>query len=191
MKVNSAEFIKGAVGDDEVFYNGIPQIAFIGRSNVGKSSLINSFTGVKGLAKTSSFPGRTREINIFLINNKFYLVDLPGYGFTKTSRGTREKLESMIIKYFFESPFTQFKVVLVVDSIVGMTGADIDMLNDLRDSGKSVIVVATKTDKLKNSEFRSKISKIEETAKGTVVIPYSSEKKVGLKELETAIFETN
>ena len=91
MNITSARFIKGVVGPDENLEDGVPQIAFIGRSNVGKSSVINTLANQKGLAKTSSFPGRTQQINLFLINKSFYLVDLPGYGFAKASKDTRNK----------------------------------------------------------------------------------------------------
>jgi len=88
MRITSATFVKGIVGSDEILEGEFPQIAFIGRSNVGKSSVINSLTNQKGLAITSSFPGRTREINLFLINDAFYLLDLPGYGYAKASHAT-------------------------------------------------------------------------------------------------------
>ena len=86
MNITSAIFVKGLVGDDEILNDGKDQVAFIGRSNVGKSSVINSLVNKKDLARTSSFPGRTQEINVFLINKDFYLVDLPGYGFAKGSK---------------------------------------------------------------------------------------------------------
>ena len=95
MNITSVKFIKGVVGDDDILESDIPQIAFIGRSNVGKSSLINIITNRK-VSRTSSFPGRTQEINIFLINNSFYLVDLPGYGFARASGLGREKIGELI-----------------------------------------------------------------------------------------------
>jgi len=113
MKIKSAEFIKGAVGADNIFENEIPQIVFIGRSNVGKSSVINSLANQKNLAKTSSFPGRTQEINIFLINKAFYLIDLPGYGFAKIPKEVRYKIQKMISWYLFDSDYVFKKVVLI------------------------------------------------------------------------------
>ena len=99
IRITSAKFIKGAVGTDDIFEDGTPQIAFIGRSNAGKSSVINSLVSEKGLARTSSFPGRTQEINLYLINKAFYFVDLPGYGFAKLSQETREWLQKVIHWY--------------------------------------------------------------------------------------------
>ena len=102
-----AVFVKGIVGPDESLDDGKPQIAFIGRSNVGKSSVINSLTRTKGLARTSSLPGRTREIILFLINKSVYFVDLPGYGFATGSKAEQEKIQLLIYWYLFDSPYTQ------------------------------------------------------------------------------------
>ena len=102
MKITSVKFMKGLVGDDEILADGTPQIAFIGRSNVGKSSLINVLTNSK-ISRTSSFAGRTQEINIFLVNESFYLVDLPGYGFARHSGLGREKIGELIDSYLFNS----------------------------------------------------------------------------------------
>jgi GTP-binding protein len=98
MKITSAEFIKGIVGPDESLEEDFPQVAFIGRSNVGKSSIIKSLVWQKNLARTSARPGRTQEINLFLINNSRYLLDLPGYGYAKTSKQTRLQLREIMIK---------------------------------------------------------------------------------------------
>jgi len=188
MKITSAKFIKGVVGDDEILGNGIPQIAFIGRSNVGKSSVINSLTGVKDLARTSSFPGRTQEINLFLINNKFYLVDLPGYGYAKMSNAGRDAIADLINSYFFHSTYEQEKVVLIIDANVGFTDKDLGMLRTLEEHGKNVIIVANKVDKLKTNEFRKQMKKIEDMTLGHVIVPYSAMKKTGIKELLKEIF---
>ena len=94
MKIESARFIKGVFGSDSIFENGIPQVAFIGRSNVGKSSVINSLVNQNNLARTSSSPGRTREIDLFLINNSLYFVDLPGYGYAKLPDKLKKSLNT-------------------------------------------------------------------------------------------------
>ena len=151
MKITSKKFIKGIVNDDPILGNNIPQIAFIGRSNVGKSTLINTLTNSK-IARTSSFPGRTQEINVFLINSNYYLVDLPGYGFTLTSSMGREKIGDLIDSYLFNSLYKQKKVVLIIDASIGMTDTDISMLRELEENNKDFIVVANKIDKLKQSE---------------------------------------
>jgi GTP-binding protein len=90
MKITSAQFMRGVTGTNDILESDIPQVAIIGRSNVGKSSIINSMTGQKVLARTSNFPGFTQEINVYWINRSVYLLDLPGYGFAKASRGTKE-----------------------------------------------------------------------------------------------------
>lgn len=187
MKIISKKFIKGIVDDDEILANNIPQIAFIGRSNVGKSSLINSITNSQ-IARTSSFPGRTQEINLFLVNNAFYLVDLPGYGFTLTSGMGREKIEELIDSYLFNSLYTQKKVILIVDANVGITDADISMLRELENHGKDFIVVANKIDKMNQSEKYKKIKEIKEIAGEHPVIEFSSKKKIGIKSLSSQIF---
>src|SRR5947209_1920735 len=150
MNITSAKFVKGVVGEDEVLEDGTPQVAFIGRSNVGKSSVINTLANQKGLAKTSSFPGRTQEINVFLINKAFYLVDLPGYGFAKGSKQTQEKIQSLIYWYLLDSHYQQKKVVLIVDSNVGVTDTDAQMLHSLELAQKNIIIVANKVDKIKS-----------------------------------------
>src|SRR3989344_8648425 len=102
MKIKSAEFIKGIVTEDELLRSQLPQVALVGRSNVGKSSLINAITG-KQIARSSVTPGKTRELNLYLINKDFYLVDLPGYGFAKGSLQDRTNLKSLIYSYLFFS----------------------------------------------------------------------------------------
>jgi GTP-binding protein len=128
MEIRSAKFIKGVVGTDEIFEDGIPQIVFIGRSNVGKSSVINTLANEKGLARTSSTPGRTQQINIFLINKAFYLVDLPGYGFAKVPLAVKQQIQKMINWYLFNSDYNFKRVILIVDANVGPTKDDLDML---------------------------------------------------------------
>jgi len=103
MKIISAEFVKGVVGEDKALNTPIPQLAFIGRSNVGKSTIINALTGQKKLSKTSSSPGRTREINLFLINNSIYLIDLPGYGYAKLPQEMKNRIKGLINWYLFLS----------------------------------------------------------------------------------------
>lgn len=188
MNISSAKFVKGIVGTDELLENGIPQIVFIGRSNVGKSSLINSLTKQAGLAKTSSTPGRTQQINLFLINNKFYFVDLPGYGFVKISAAMRERMEELINWYLFRSPYSQKKIALIVDAEVGPTAADLEMLYGLEEKGKDFVVVANKIDKIKKSQFQKQIESIKNKVLGHKVIPYSSKTRVGVGDLLKEIF---
>lgn len=192
MNITSAKFIKGLVEDDEVLNDGIPQIAFIGRSNVGKSSVINSLAGNKDLAKTSSFPGRTRQINIFLMsasgkNNSFYLVDLPGYGFAKGFKDEQEKIQSLIYWYLLDSPYRQKAIVLIIDAELGPTSNDMQMLHSLFEKGKKIIVVANKVDKIKKSVYKKCLADIQNAMGDYKIIPYSAEKKIGVSELAKEI----
>jgi GTP-binding protein len=183
MRITSAQFIKGIVDVKAGFPKNLPQVAFIGRSNVGKSSTINAITKQKGLARTSSFPGRTTEINLFLINENFYLVDLPGYGFAKASLEGRQKIQDLINDYLFESDYTQKKVVLIIDALVGPTAGDMDMLLALEQRGKDIVIAANKADKIKSSVYSKQIKKIQDTIGPHLVIPYSAETKKGLGQL--------
>jgi GTP-binding protein len=187
MKVTSVKFIKGIVGDDKLLGDGIPQIAFVGRSNVGKSSLINALTSSK-VSRTSSFPGSTQEINVFLINDSFYLVDLPGYGFARASGLGREKIGELIDSYLFNSLYKQKRVVLIIDANVGMTERDITMFQELKRYNKDFIVVASKIDKMTQSEYHSKINELKKIAHGHTIIPFSSKKRTGLENLSDVIF---
>lgn len=189
MNIRSAKFIKGVVGEDQVLEDNKPQIAFIGRSNVGKSSVINSLTRQENLARTSSFPGRTREINIFLINKSFYFVDLPGYGFAKLSGEERERLRRLISWYLFDSPYDQKKIVLIIDANVGATVNDLDMLQNLEEQGKNVVIVANKVDKIKQSQYKKQLRKIQDTMEAHKIIPYSSKKNIGISDLAKEILQ--
>lgn len=181
------KFIRGIVSDDPILGNDIPQIAFIGRSNVGKSSLINTLTNSK-IVRTSSFPGRTQEINLFLVNNSHYFVDLPGYGFARTSGAGREKLAELIESYLFNSLYKQKKIIFIIDTNVGMTDSDISMLRDLQDNHKDFIIVANKVDRLNQSDYHKKITEIKNTVGAHTIIPFSSTKKIGIKPLLNEIF---
>lgn len=187
MKITSTKFIKGIVGDDELFGDGIPQIAFIGRSNVGKSSLINTLTNSK-ISRTSATPGRTQEINIFLVNNAYYLVDLPGYGYAQASGLGREKISDLIHTYLFDSAFGQKKVVLIIDANVGMTDKDIEMLEELHKHNKNIIIIANKVDKMTQSEYHKKINEVKKLATHDTIIPFSTKNRKGIENLVDTIF---
>ncbi len=186
MKITSAKFIKGVVGEDKILEDGTPQIAFIGRSNAGKSSLLNALTGTKKLAITSNTPGRTKEINVFLINNSHYFVDLPGYGYAKAGKETLEKLSQLILWYLFDLKQNQ-KVVLLIDSVVGPTKDDLEILRELERSGKEIVVVLNKIDKIKKSQYRNQINKLVGQFRGHKLFPCSSKSKAGLEELRNEL----
>lgn len=202
MNITSAKFVKGIIGPDEILNNPKPHIAFIGRSNVGKSSLINALAKQKGLAKTSSFPGRTQQINFFLIstkggpasggNNSLYLVDLPGYGYAKGSKDMQTEVQKLIYWYFFESDINPKKVVLIVDANVGLTTTDSQMLMSLNRSNNNnnnIIIVANKTDKVNKTLLPKQLKGIQDAVGKYKVLPVSAEKKTGLNELVLEIFK--
>ena len=187
LEIKSARFIRGVVGPDDFLEKDIPQIAFIGRSNVGKSSVINSLTHQKDLAITSSLPGRTQQVNLFLINESVYLLDLPGYGFSQDSQEGRERLQKLIFWYLFESPYKQRKVVLIMDANVGLTASDLNTLKYLHEKGKDIVIVANKIDKMKKSQYQKTFQKIKDLAGDVKIIPYSAKKKIGVEELTREI----
>jgi len=188
MHITSAEFIKGVAGTDDILENDASHIALIGRSNVGKSSIINSLTRQRKLARTSAVPGRTREINVFLINRSLYLLDLPGYGFVGAPHEVKEKVSKLIHWYLFVSPYTQKKVMMIIDAHVGLKASDIDMLNALQDHGKRIVIVANKIDKIKKSQYKSRLKELLDAVAPNQVIPYSAEKNIGIGELTNELF---
>lgn len=141
--------------------DGRPEFAFIGRSNVGKSSLINMLTGVKGLAKTSGRPGKTQLINHFLINNEWYLVDLPGYGYARTSKSTREQFSQMIRDYFLHREELVNTYVLI-DSRIPPQRIDLEFIEFLGVNGVPLTLVFTKTDKEKQREVMGNIKRMKQ-----------------------------
>ncbi len=188
MKIKTADFIKGLVGDDDLLANGIPQIAFIGRSNVGKSSVINTLVN-RPIAKSSSKPGKTTEINLFLINKAFYLVDLPGYGYAKASLEDRDNLRKLIYWYLLYSDVDHKNVVVIVDAKVGMTENDKEIIRRLKDREKRIIIVANKVDRLKKSEYKKSLAEIQTLAGDSKVIPFSTVDKIGVGELTDAMLK--
>jgi GTP-binding protein len=191
MNISSASFVKGIVGLDATLENNFPQVAFVGRSNAGKSSMINTLVSQKQLARTSNTPGRTQEINLYLINNACYFLDLPGYGYAKASKEARIDLQNLIRGYLFEASYTQKKVVVVIDAKVGPTKNDLEMVALLEKNGKNIVVVANKIDKVKPSELKKRLADFQEKVGNCRVIPFSSMKKIGRSELLEDIFSKN
>lgn len=183
MMIKTAQFIKGIVGSDPILKEKIPQIAFVGRSNVGKSSVINALTGTKGLAISSSTPGRTLQLNFFLIDEKAYFVDLPGYGYARTSLKQAEKMRRMIMWYLEHNEHRPSKIVLIIDGLVGPKKFDIEMMDLLRENGYEVIVLANKMDKVKASELVKKKRSIVELLDTENIVYFSSKTKLGKEEL--------
>lgn len=162
MKVSSAVFSVSSPTYKKCPDDGRPEYAFIGRSNVGKSSLINMLTGVKGLAKTSGRPGKTQLINHFLINNEWYLVDLPGYGYARTSKSTREVFSQMIREYFLHRE-TLVNTYVLIDSRIPPQRIDVEFINFLGQNGVPLTIVFTKTDKEKQREVMANVKAMKQT----------------------------
>lgn len=148
MLIKSANFLASAAKLDQCPPGNKPEFAFIGRSNVGKSSLINMLVGVKGLAKTSSTPGKTQLLNYFIINEKWFLVDLPGYGFAKVSRSEREKWEKRLYEYLKKRD-NLYCVFVLVDSRLEPQRSDLEMINWLGENQVPLAIIFTKADKMK------------------------------------------
>jgi GTP-binding protein len=190
MKITSAEFIKSAFEKSHWTSDGLPEIAFLGRSNVGKSSLINSLLQRKGLARTSNTPGRTQSINFFLINERFYFVDLPGYGYARVSKTMRLDWGKMAEEYLAERRELALSIQLI-DSRHEPTNLDLQLNEWLTFYAKNHIVAATKADKLSNNQLNKILRQTETRFPASKVIAYSSVTGKGRdalwSEIETAL----
>jgi len=192
MEIKQSEFITSAKIPSQYPEDDRIEIAFVGRSNVGKSSLINSLTNRRKLVKVSSKPGKTRLINFFLINNDFYFVDLPGYGYARVSKEEKKNWGKTIETYLTDREQLK-KIILLVDSRHRPTNDDILMCNWIKYYGYDLSVVATKSDKLKRSEFKKNEKIIRDTldlSKDNKIIFYSTLNKSGREELLQDIFNT-
>lgn len=160
MEIKSARFISSFADMDKLPNDQKPELAIIGRSNVGKSSLINMLTGQKKLAKTSQSPGKTQTINHFLINETWYLVDLPGYGFAKVSKTMRENWQKMIKDYLTKRE-TLYCVFVLIDSRLEPQKKDLEFIQFLGEEGIPITLIFTKCDKLSSSKIHGNIQKFE------------------------------
>ena len=182
MKVISAEFIKSAFDRSHWLSDPRPEIAFLGRSNVGKSSLINSLLTRRGLARTSSSPGRTQSINFFLINDAFYFADLPGYGYAKVSKAMRADWGKMAEDYLRDREQLVLCVHLV-DSRHEPTALDKQLNEWLVVNERPFVVAATKTDKLSANELSKSLKTIRKTFDGAEIVAFSAESGRGRDDL--------
>ena len=183
MKILKAEFAKGVIGDDYSLGDNLSQIAFFGRSNVGKSSVINSLVDRKNLVKVSKSPGKTLEANFFRINNSFYLVDFPGYGYAKHSMKDRNKMIKRIFWYVKHSNVRPKAVFLIIDAKVGLTVLDREMIKVLEENKHQIVIIANKIDKLGKTIAEKQLSSIQKEAPYIFVLPYSAKTKEGKDEL--------
>ena len=190
MRFINAKFIKSASKKDEFIEDELPQIAIVGRSNVGKSSLINLLTNNSKMAKTSSTPGRTRLVNYFNINNQFYLVDLPGYGYHKASKSIANAWDDVMNDYFVDNEKLKLVFVLL-DSRIEPTELDKQMLDYLATHEIPAVIIMTKTDKISRNELFLNMSKISKEIRFNkdLIIATSALKKQGVERVENLIDE--
>ncbi|MFL0251104.1 ribosome biogenesis GTP-binding protein YihA/YsxC [Clostridium neuense] len=191
MEIKQAEFIISAARNTQFPSNNMAEIAFVGRSNVGKSSLINSLTNRRKLVKVSSTPGKTRLVNFFMINNEFYFVDLPGYGYAKVSKSELKNWATTIEGYLVGRR-QLYKVVLLVDSRHKPTKDDITMYEWIKYYGYRCMVVATKSDKVTKNEKAKNEKIIRDTLKlesNEKIYFFSSLTKAGKQEVLDNLFD--
>lgn len=184
-EVKNAEFVTSVFDIGQFKGAGLPEIAFAGRSNVGKSSMLNRIMGRKNLAKTSSTPGKTRSINYFKINDKYHFVDLPGYGYAKVSKKMREDWGKLMVNYFRLSASLR-GVIQLVDSRHDPTALDLEMHRMLEERGVPYMIVLTKADKLSTNHLNKSMrsaAKVFELPEGLFPIPFSAIKGTGKKEV--------
>lgn len=185
LNTQKAEFVRSAAGAKDFPRDLLPQIAFAGRSNVGKSSVINRLLNRKNFARVGAAPGKTTHINYFRIDEKIYLVDLPGYGYAKVSQTEKARWAGLIQSWFDDRSLMTLGI-LIVDARHKPTGDDKIMSDYFKGTGRPFAIVANKLDKLKKSEIEPNLALIRETLElpdNIKVIPFSAEKGMGREEL--------
>jgi GTP-binding protein len=186
-KILVAEFIVSANQPEQFPADGLPEIAFLGRSNVGKSSLLNALIGQKRLAFTSSTPGRTQTINFYRVEGRQYFVDLPGYGYAKVPYGMRDQWKDLIEKYLQDRP-TLLLSFLVIDARRGWMQKDLDLKDWLDTEGRNYRVIITKMDKLNQAEQQRGFASVSKLVKDP--LPFSALSGRGVREIWQAITKT-
>jgi GTP-binding protein len=187
LKVVTCEFLAGAAAPRDFPPVALPEVAFLGRSNVGKSSLINALLGRKDLARTSSTPGRTRQVNFFRINNGCLFVDLPGYGFAKVSKATREGWRGLVESYLDRRAPGRL-AILIVDARHPPSPLDLEMREWLESREMPYQVAATKSDKLSRNELEKSLkAHLEELRRPDLLIPCSAKTRAGIPRIWAAI----
>lgn len=188
LNVNKAEFIKSAAAPAQFVQSSVPAVVFAGKSNVGKSSVINRLLNRRNFARVGSAPGKTVHVNYFLIDGRLYLVDLPGYGYAKVSQAERDRW-GKLMEQFFAAQLFQLGV-MIVDARHKPTADDVTMAQWFKASGCALVVVANKLDKLKKSEVEPNMALIRRTLEldeRVRIIPFSAEKGQGREELISEI----
>ena len=191
MNLHNAEFVKSAARPSDFISDGLPQFVFSGKSNVGKSSVINKLLNRKNFARVGASPGKTIHVNYFLIDKKAYFVDLPGYGYAKVSKDERMRW-SRLMETYFANPDTMTLGVMIVDSRHKPTADDVTMAHWFKESGRPFVVVANKTDKVAPSRVQENLDLIAQTLslpESVRVVPFSAEKGTGREQLLAVINE--
>jgi GTP-binding protein len=186
MKITSAEFLKSSFQTADWPSGALPEIAFMGRSNVGKSSLINSLLAVRGLARTSSTPGRTQALNFFLINQRFRFVDLPGFGYARVPKAIKSTWGEMVTSYLAKREQLVLSIH-IVDSRHEPTKLDLQLHEWLEHSARPRLIVATKSDKLSNNELKESLRRVKRVFTRDRVVAFSAKTGRGGNEIWRAI----
>ena len=181
LNVNKAAFVKSAASHTQFIRSHLPSVVFAGKSNVGKSSVINRLLNRKNFARVGAAPGKTSHVNYFLVDEKLYFVDLPGYGYAKVSQNERERWAKLMESFFSDGENIDLGI-MIVDARHKPTADDVTMAKWFKDSGKRFVIAANKLDKLKKSEIEPNLARIRETlalSEDVLVIPFSAEKGNG------------
>ena len=195
MRIKSTDFLISAVKPEQYPEGELPEIAFAGRSNVGKSSMINMLLNRKNFARTSSTPGKTQTLNFYEIDQKFRFVDLPGYGYARVSK-TQHESWGKIMNTYFKNRDNLIEIILLVDIRHKPTAMDVEMYNWILDAGFNGIIIATKADKLSQSQIQKQLNLIKKTLKASdqLMIPISVPKRLNkykVWDLINSIFKAN
>ena len=191
LNVNKAEFIKSAASPNQFIRSSTPSVVFAGKSNVGKSSVINRMLNRKNFARVGASPGKTIHVNYFLIDGKVYFVDLPGYGYAKVSQAERDRWGKLMEQFFAAEGLIDLGV-MIVDARHKPTADDVTMAQWFKNSGCRLVVVANKLDKLKKSEIEPNMALIRQTLdlpEQVLLIPFSAEKGQGRDALMAEIMK--
>lgn len=188
MKLSDVKFYKSVgLETSEIMFDAKNEVVFVWRSNVGKSSIMNALFEKKDLVKTSSRPGKTKLANIFTVANKYYMTDLPGYGFAKLGKNLKEALDGLISWYLEERTTHLKKVVILIDSKLGAQQTDLDMYKYILELELPVTIVLSKIDKIGKNELNKSLAHAKEMFFGQEIIPVSSTKKLWINELTKSI----
>ena len=191
MKIKEAKFVKSVfIDDNDVIFDNRSEIVFVWRSNVGKSSIMNALMNKKDLVKTSSKPGKTKTANLFLVNNKYYFTDLPGYWFAKLWKDVLEKLDALISWYLEARIENIKKVIMLIDTKIWPQQADIDMYKFILELGIPVAIVLSKVDRLSKNEIHKSKMLASEIFFWQDIFPVSSTKNIWIKELSRYLWDS-